>query len=47
MRALEIILLLLIFITITAIVYVSWDNLSSAHFGQAGERLRFIFNGIY
>lgn len=47
MRALEIILLLLIIITVTAIIYMSWDNLSSVQFEQTGERLRFLNHGIY
>jgi len=47
MRALEFILLLLIIITVTALVYMSWDNWSSAHVEETRERLRFLNYGIY
>jgi hypothetical protein len=47
MRAFEIILLLLIIIAVTAIIFISWDNYSPAHFEQDRDRLRFLNYGIY
>ncbi|MEN6466883.1 MAG: hypothetical protein ABFD62_17045 [Syntrophaceae bacterium] len=47
MKALEVILLLLIIITLTAIIYMGWDNDSAARFDQVRDRLRFLNYGIY